>query len=182
MNRTHTREDVLRRVISDLDDRRDGILPMQLAGVSEHFDATSLIGALQMRWHATLSGQIERELDGSPIDHAEAVVVAWARARQTHPGVRAALDHAAAHPADAAMAENLRRGAVKEHAMLAAMAGLAGLANPQGAQIGARLEQRARSLDGVLSARRPADVPTQYTRGSMTSVHGLVDRVRHLVA
>ena len=180
MNRTITREDVLRRVISDLDDRRDGILPMHLAGVSEHFDATSLIGALQLRWHATLSGQIERELDDNPIDQGDAVVLAWARARETHPGLRAALDHAAAHPAGAQMAANLRTAIVKEHAMLAATAGLAGLANPQGAVIGAELERRARAVR--VTAPAPAPIPAQARPGSFTSMHGLVERVRHLVA
>ncbi|QWC83968.1 hypothetical protein KLP28_10060 [Nocardioidaceae bacterium] len=181
MGQTHTREDVLRRVTRELDDRRDGTLPMHLAGVSEHFpDPTTMLGALQLRWYATLSGLIERELSARPLDQADAVVTAWARARAAHPGVRAALDNGLTHPVDGSMAEATRRAAAKEHAMLAVMAGLAGLHDPQAATVGARLEQRARTLAVASDARAQDNLVRQ--RGVRHGMTEIVDRVRQLVA
>ena len=48
------------------DDRRDGVLPMDVPGVAENFtDELDLVGALLLKWHARLSGNIERALMAS---------------------------------------------------------------------------------------------------------------------
>jgi adenine-specific DNA glycosylase len=51
---------------------------MELPGVAETFgDELTLLGALQLRWHTRLAGDIERELMGQPMDLEAAVTAAW---------------------------------------------------------------------------------------------------------
>ena len=89
----HNRGEILRTVIATADDRRDGILPMDVAGVAETFgDELALLGALQLRWHTRLAGRIERELDRAPHDPEAAVAAARRQTARDLPGVRAVLD------------------------------------------------------------------------------------------
>ena len=105
----HHRGDVLRTVTRTADARRDGILPMDVAGVTETFgDEVTLLGALQLRWHTRLSGHIERELLQQPLDPDLAVIAAWQAAADELPGTRAIVDHYRAEPADDA-------GAARRH-------------------------------------------------------------------
>ena len=74
----HRRGDVLHAVTQAADERRDGVLPMDVTGVHETFgDELTLLAALQLRWHTRLSGHIERALLDHPSDLEEAVTEAW---------------------------------------------------------------------------------------------------------
>jgi len=146
-NSFHRRGEVLQTVIATADDRRDGILPMDVAGVAEAFgDELALLGALQLRWHTRLAGRIERELMNEPMDLEQAVVRAWRGTRDQLPGVRLIIDHYRSEPTDAAMAEAMAVATVKEQTMLAAMAGLASVRDATAARVGEAIEERARSL------------------------------------
>ena len=142
----HNRGEILRTVIATADDRQDGILPMDVAGVAETFgDELALLGALQLRWHTRLAGRIERELMNQPMDLEQAVVTAWRGTRDEMPGVRQIVDHYRAEPTDAAMAEAMARATAKEQIMLAAMSGRASVQDASAVRVGEAIEQRARS-------------------------------------
>jgi hypothetical protein len=153
----HRRGEVLRTVEAVADTRRDGLLPMDVAGVAETFgDELSLLAALQLRWHTRLAGRIERELNNQPMDLEQAVVAAWRVTADELPGIRAILDRHRAEPLDAAMAEAMTKSAAKEHTLLAVMAGRASMTDRSAARVGAELEARARSTY-VLPAPEPED-------------------------
>ncbi len=106
----HDRGAVLRDVITTLDARRDGLLPMDLPGVAEAFgDELTLLGALQLRWHTRLAGRIDAG--------AAAAEARRATARDL-PGVRAVIDHYTEHPLDEPMAHATAIAARKERALL----------------------------------------------------------------
>jgi hypothetical protein len=133
----HHRGDVLRRVVDEAEARRDGVLPMELPGVTETFgDAHHLLAALQLRWHTRLAGSIERALLDQPDDLEAAVVSAWRAAAAELAGVRRILD---------AHREALERAHRKEVVMLAVLAGRANAADVAAVRIGERLEERART-------------------------------------
>ena len=120
----HRRGDVLRDVIAAADQRRDGILPRDVDGVSATFaDDLDLLAALQLKWHTRLAGRIEREQLTQPMDLRASVVRAWHRTADELPGIRAVLDEHRLRPADDATAEIMRKSAAKEHVLLAVMAG-----------------------------------------------------------
>lgn len=147
----HRRGEILRTVTAVADARRDGILPMDLAGVAETFgDELSLLAALQLRWHTRLAGRIERELSTQPMDLERAVVTAWRATAGELPGIRAILDRHRAAPLDAAMEDATTKSAAKEHAMLAVMAGRASVGDPGAALVGARIAARASATHDLL--------------------------------
>ena len=142
----HNRGEILRTVIATANVRRDGVLPMDVAGVTETFgDELSLLAALQLKWHTRLSGHIERALVAQPLDLEVAVQSAWREAADDMPGVRLVLDHYRAEPADEAMATAMRKATVKEHMLLATMAGRCSVYDQSAAPIGAEIETRARN-------------------------------------
>ena len=105
----HSRGEVLRNVIAEADARRDGHLPMQIEGVAETFgDELTLLGALALRWHTRLAGDIERALMAQPMDLEGAVIDAWQATADALPGVLAILDHYRAEPLDDDMATAMR--------------------------------------------------------------------------
>lgn len=160
MTRTAARNrgEILRQVSATADARRDGVLPLDVQGVTDAFhDELDLLGALQLRWHSRISGRIERELASEPLDLEQAVVTAWAATAHEHPGVRAILDRYREHPLDQRMADAVRVATAKEHTMLAVMAGRAGLSDPEAARIGAAIEAKARALPAPES--RPGGAP-----------------------
>src|SRR5687768_14437207 len=56
-NAFRSRGEILRDVTAVADDRRDGALPWDVAGVPAVFaDELDLLGALQLRWHTRLAG------------------------------------------------------------------------------------------------------------------------------
>lgn len=150
----HRRGEVLRTVVAVANARRDGLLPLDVDGVDATFeDRLDLAAALQLTWHTRLSGHLERELTTQPLDLPLAVVAAWGTACDELPGVRLVLDRCRSEPDDDAMATAMAKATVKEHALLAVMAGQAGIADERAAApIGARLEERARARHGGVPA------------------------------
>ncbi len=168
----HRRGDVLRDVVEVADRRRDGRLPMDVAGVRETFgDELTLVGALQLRWHTRLSGRIERELMAQPLDLQEAVTTAWQRTAEEMPGVRAIIDHHRAEPLDRAMADAMEVSAAKEHALLAVMAGRASAQDARAARIGAEIATAARARVDLRGQATPDPAPAS-----------LLDRVKSALA
>jgi len=173
----HNRGEILRAVIATADVRRDGILPLDIPGAGEAFhDELDLLGALMLKWHARMSGHVERELAVQPLDLRAAVATAWARAAEELAGVRAILDHYREQPVDAEMARVIDRAAAKEHQFLAVMAGLSGLGEPDAAAVGAEIERAARLQQGVLTLDARAATDDGPRRAS------LLDRLRAVVA
>jgi hypothetical protein len=170
----NTRGETLRAVIAASARRRDGILPMDVDGVSDNFaDELDLLGALQLKWHTRLAGHIEAELAPQPMDLESGVAAGWARAAEELPGVRMIIDRYRDQPVDDTMAQAVARFTAKEHHYLAAMAGLASVGREEGQAVGARIEERARTTEAGVSA---LDVKDDTRRGS------LIDRLRAVVA
>lgn len=167
----HNRGELLRTMMAVADERRDGLLPMDVDGVSEKFaDELDVIGALQLRWHTRLSGLIEERLSDQPMDLENKVIEAWHQAAHEMPGVLAILDHYRAEPLDEEMARAMRKAHAKEHLLLAVMAGR-GSANDEAAiPVGAQIEARARET------YRPLQVVGGHRRTT------LLDRLRELIA
>jgi hypothetical protein len=153
----HRRGDVLRQVVKVVDRRQVGVLPMDHDGVSETFrDELDLVGALQLRWHALLAGNIERALSQEPgdtgsvledidTDLAHVVLTAWYDARAELPGVRLVLDTYAKNPTSPEMAEALDIANRKDWAVVAVMAGMASAQDADAAEVGRTLDARVRS-------------------------------------
>jgi hypothetical protein len=172
----HHRGDLLRAVIEAANDRRDGLLPLDLPGLTEAFaDELELVAALQLRWHTRLTGNIERALMESPVDPESAVTTAWRRTARELVGVREILDARAARPANAEMAAALRRASEKDRVLMAAMAGRAGAGDPAAPLIGRELERRARV------AYDPERPPVGH-RASPRRPAGLLDRLKARIA
>ncbi len=171
----HHRGELLRLVTTTADARRDGVLPMDLPGVSETFgDELTLLAALQLRWHTRLAGAIERSLADQPMDLDAAVVGAWGETADNLPGVRLVLDRHRAEPLDDAMAAAMTRAMGNEHMMLAVMAGRSSVGDPTATAVGARLEDAARRRHGALSRIPAAAVPVERPT--------LLERLRAVVA
>ncbi|GAB3030949.1 hypothetical protein GCM10011376_23950 [Nocardioides flavus (ex Wang et al. 2016)] len=167
MNRTShpRRADVLREVTRTADSRLDGQLPMDVDGVAETFgDELTLLGSLQLRWHTRLAGHIERELAGEPLDLGNAVTIAWLRAAEDMPGIRAIIDHHVDHPASAEMARATAIATAKEHELLALMAGRASAPGEAAQRVGREIARAARAsyVPGV--APRQVEAPSLVQR------------------
>jgi hypothetical protein len=170
-NAFHRRGDILRSVVEAADQRLDGILPLDVPGARESFaDDIDLVGALSLKWHARLSGNIERALSSEPMDLASAVARAWHTTAQQMPGVRLVIDRAAEHPDSEAMAKAMRRARHAELVRLAQAAGLANDSSELAARTGLRLEEQARvglepaaakTQQPVVAARARQDEPAQ---------------------
>ncbi len=171
----HRRGEVLRAVVDETNARRDGVLPMELPGVTETFgDEFNLIAALQLRWHTRLAGRIERALMEQPMDLESAVLTAWRETATELAGVRQVLDAYTAHPTSTEMAEALETSRTKDWTLMAAMAGLASATDERAARVGRRLEEHARA------AYNPAVTPVRRHRGEHAS---LLNRLKaHLAA
>jgi hypothetical protein len=163
----HRRGEVLRTVIAEADARHDGYLPMHVEGVSETFrDELTLLGALALRWHTRLAGHIEHELMTQPMDLEGAVIRAWQDTADALPGVLAILDRYRAEPLDDAMAWAMTTSTVKEHQLLAVMAGQSSARDARAARAGEQIANRAR-------ATRPVAAVTVATAST-----SLVDRLK----
>ena len=161
----HRRADVLRDVITAVDERLDGLLPLDVDGVTETLgDELTLLGALHLRWHTRLAGHVERRLADEPLDLERAVALAWLGAAEDMPGTRAVLDHYASHPTDPEMARVMGIATGKEHEMLALMAGRASAPGPAAQRVGRAIELGART--SYVPGRRPrhVDAPTTLVR------------------
>ena len=149
----HRRGDVLRDVIAAADQRRDGVLPRDVDGVSATFaDDLDLLAALQLKWHTRLAGRIEREQMTQPMDLRASVVRAWHRTADELPGIRAVLDEHAA-PAG-------RRGDRRDHAQV----------GRQGARAPGRHGRRGqRSRRRARPPSAPASRPRRWPPGRRTT-------------
>ncbi len=173
----HHRGDVLRAVVDEANRRRDGVLPMELPGVTETFgDELALIAALQLRWHTRLAGRIERALMEQPVDLESAVLTAWRSTASELVGVREILDAHRAEPSTPEMGEALEKAHRKDAVLLAAMAGRANAADANALQVGERIEAEARA------AYRPSATP-RHLRVEEERPASLLDRIKaHLPA
>jgi hypothetical protein len=170
----HRRAEVLRVVADRADARRDGVLPLDVPGVAETFrDQRDLVAALQLRWHTRLAGRIEQALAARPGDRESAVLEAWRAVASELAGLRLVLDRVVAEPPDAGVATAMRRAQRTEWAMIAAMAGRTGVADPGAPEVGRALEQRARI------AFHPTSAPRH--RGEATP-DSLIGRIRAVLA
>lgn len=177
-NAFHHRGEILHTVVETANTRRDGVLPMDLPGVKETFrDELDLLSALSLKWHARLSGNVERELMHQPLDLEGAVAAAWAKSSSEVPGVRLILDRYTESPSDPEMAEALTRAQTKEWLKLAAAAGLSNDESASAARAGARVVQRARAAE-------PAPVTAQQrtTNVGDAITPSLVDRIKAVLA
>lgn len=180
-NAFHHRGEILQAVIDTADVRQDGILPMDLPGVRETFaDELDLIGALSIKWHARLSGNIERVLMAQPMDLEAAITDAWRRTSQEAPGIRAIIDHYTESPTDAEMGAVLTRAREKEWLKLASVAGLASDNSAPAVRAGERLTRNAR-----LAAPEPLGSDLGSTGNTVVDeveTPSLVDRIRAVLA
>jgi hypothetical protein len=171
-NAFHQRGDILRAVVETADHRRDGALPLDVPGVTERFDdETDLTGALVLKWHARLSGNIERALAQEPTDLESAVSAAWRRTATQMPGLRLLLDRANELPATEKMAAAMQRAQRAERVRLAQAAGLANDTSERAAAAGARIEQQARN-----GLSEPASPPVAATAPKARPVRSAHDR------
>ena len=165
-----SRGELLRAVTATADERRDGILPMDLIGVTEAFgDELGLLGALLLRWHTRLSGLIERRLMAQPLDLEAAVVAAWHDTADEMPGVRLIIDHYRSEPTSPEMAQAIATATAKERTLLAVMAGLAGTSDQAAPAVGRRIEEQAKASYTMPPLRRAAGAH---------AAPGLLDRLK----
>lgn len=145
-NAFHHRAEVLRAVIGEADARNDGVLPMEMPGVTETFgDEIGLISALQLRWHTALAGMIESELMDQSLDLESAVAAAWHKTATQLNGIRAILDVYTDAPTSEEIAEALTKAHRKDWALMAAMAGKTSVQDQRAAAVGRGIEEHARA-------------------------------------
>ncbi|MCW2783577.1 MAG: hypothetical protein JWP74_94 [Marmoricola sp.] len=179
-NAFHHRGEILQAVIDAADARLDGSLPLDVEGASETFvDELDLIAALTLKWHARLSGNIERELMAQPMDLEAAITTAWRKTCAEAPGIRMIIDRYTCTPTDAEMAVALTRAQEKEWLKLASAAGLASDESSSAARAGERVATNARAGVPVPVAVSPAAATTNVDEVATPS---FVDRIRAVLA
>jgi hypothetical protein len=167
----HSRGETLRAVVETIDARRDGILPMHLPGVSENFaDEIDLVGGLLLKWHARLSGNIERALMREPMNLEAAVASAWSATAEQLPGVRLVIDRCTTMPGTPEMGAAMQRAREREWVRLATAAGLANGPGEAAVCAGRRVEALAREAMHDIAAEESR--PTE----------SFVDRIRAVLA
>jgi hypothetical protein len=180
-NTFHHRGAILQTVVETADARRDGVLPWHLPGVPETFrDELDLLAALQLKWHARLSGNIERALMSEPLDLEDAIASAWRLTSTQLPGVRKILDRYTETPSDPEMAAALNRASEKEWIRLAAAAGLANDESAAAARAGRGVELKARAAISDQAAQ--ALLATATTDLDESATPSLVDRIKAVLA
>jgi hypothetical protein len=187
----HHRGETLRAVVDTANDRRDGVLPMDVPGVAENFtDDHDLIGALLLKWHARLSGNIERVLVREPMDLESAVAAAWRTTAEQMPGVRLVLDRSLENPEGSEMERTMGRAREHEWACLAIAAGLANTQDAAAIEAGRRVEERARIglvASSVMTPPEPvaeaATAPVaEPSAGREAATESFVDRIKAVLA
>ena len=172
----HNRGETLRRVEHIANDRRDGALPMGVPGVAENFtDELDLVGALLLRWHARLSGNIERAMATEPMDLEAAVAAAWRTTAEEMPGVRMVIDRCTEAPSTPEMERAMNRAHDRETAYLATAAGLSSGYDSAAIGAGRRVEQLARTGLAVPQVQEPLVEPDAPTES-------FADRIRAVLA
>jgi hypothetical protein len=179
-NAFHHRGEILQTVIDTADARRDGVLPTDVPGVAETFGGDlDLIGALTLKWHARLSGNIERELMAQPMDLEAAITNAWRTTSHEAPGIRMIIDRYTESPTDPQMASALTRAREKEWLKLATAAGLANDESDAAARAGERVTNNARA---GAPERTSVPVPAGSPNVDVVETPSLVDRIRAVLA
>jgi hypothetical protein len=187
----HSRGETLRAVVDTANAHQDGILPMQVPGVAQNFtDELDLVGALLLKWHARLSGNLERALTHEPMDLEAAVAAAWRTTAEQLPGVRLVADRCTQWPETTEMATAMERAREREWIWLAVAAGLANDQGPRAVAAGRRVEERAREgLDpeltaalAVKSAELAETSQTCETEAGRSSTASFVERIRAVLA
>ena len=187
-NAFHHRGEILQTVVETADNRRDGELPMQLPGVTETFrDELDLLAALHLKWHARLSGNIERALMTQPMDLEDAIAAAWRLTSEQLPGVRMIIDRYTDAPTDPEMAAALRRASEKEWLRLAAAAGLANDESAAAARAGRQVELKARAALAAkaafeLTPEKAAPTVDTDTKFVDEATPSLVERIKAALA
>lgn len=183
----HRRGDTLRDVVRAANERCDGILPRDVPGVAENFEGDlDLLGALQLKWHARLSGNLERAMMREPMDLRLAVVSAWRTTAEQLAGVRLVIDRCLEEPTSPEMAAASARAARLERARLATAAGLASGHSDAAVEVGHRLEDQARRDDpGPAAQDAPVsggDTTSAAIGGRHAARESFVDRIRAALA
>ncbi len=180
-NAFHHRGDILRAVVENADERRDGILPMQLPGVAENFEnELDLVSALVLKWHARLSGNIEQAMTREPMDLPGAVASAWRQTAEQMPGVRMIIDRGLDSPQGSEIQEALVRARELEWVRLAMAAGLANHSSPAAAEAGHRVELAART--GLDQTAPEVAMPPTVLDAHHEANESLVDRIKAVLA
>jgi len=182
-NDFHHREEVLRVVVDAANENRDGVLPMNVAGVTQNFtDELDLVGALLLKWNARLLGNIERALMREPMDLEGAVAEAWRTTAEQLPGVRMVIDRCAEAPASPEMERAMNRAHDRESAYLATAAGLSSGRSTASIEAGRRVEQLARA-GAPLEVQEPERAPERESdQRSDSPTETLADRIRAVLA
>jgi hypothetical protein len=186
-NTFHDRGEILRDVVHVADERRDGTLPMGVPGVAENFtDELDLVGALLLKWHARLSGNVERSLAHEPMDLESAVASAWLTTAKQMPGVRLVIDRCIEHPTGPEMERSVIRAREHEWVGLAIAAGLANGEGAAAVAAGRRVEELARAgyaapaTPVVEHVVEPATEPA--TEPAIERAESLADRIKAVLA
>jgi hypothetical protein len=137
----HRRKEVLREMLEVADRHPETITLTDLLdtvdGGREAFsNETELLFDIQMTWFQRLSGQLDRLVSESVDTPDIMAITAWVNAASEMPGARALLDANSDTPA-------LRKAYAKEHALLAASAGVPAN-HPDLTAHGQRLQDSAR--------------------------------------
>jgi hypothetical protein len=174
----HSRGETLRTVMDTADERRDGLLPMDLPGVAENFiDELDLIGALLLKWHARLSGNIERAMVREPLDLESAVARAWHLTAEEMPGVRLVIDRCVDQPVGPEMERVMARAREMEWSRLTIAAGLANTHDESAVAVGRGVEEHARTGLARWETEPVVEpAPTHRATGS------LADRIKAVLA
>jgi len=139
--------------------------------VAENFtDELDLVGALLLKWHARLSGNIERALASEPLDLESAVASAWSTTAGEMPGVRMVIDRCAAAPATPEMEGAMNRVHDRETAYLAIASGRSNGYGAAAAEAGRPVEELART--GLAEQQAQPDTPKE----------SFADRIRAVLA
>jgi hypothetical protein len=182
-NNFHNRGEILRAVVDTANDRRDGVLPVGVPGVVENFtDELDLVGALLLKWHARLSGNIEHALVREPLDLESAVAGAWGTTAEQMPGVRLVIDQCADHPTTPEMEHAMKRAREHEWMRLATVAGLASSQDSAAVAAGRQVEGLARELLEIQTEAPVAEQAAPVEAPEQTAGPTFVDRIRAVVA
>jgi hypothetical protein len=182
----HSRGETLHAVVDTANARRDGVLPMQVPGVAQNFtDEIDLVGALLLKWHARLSGNVERALMREPMDLQAAVASAWRTTAEQLPGVRMVIDRCMQDPDTAEMAAAMQRAQEREWTRLAIAAGLASGNTPAAIAAGRRVEDQARAAlaaPETPATTASADVVDEAPVSDSRRTESFVDRIKAVLA
>jgi hypothetical protein len=158
---------------------------MQEPGVAQNFtDEIDLVGAMLLKWHARLSGNIERALSREPMNLEAAVAAAWRTTAEQLPGVRLVVDRCTQWPETDEMGAAMGRARQREWIRLAIAAGLASDQGPGAVEAGRRVEELARqglTDELVVQASEPAATPEDSAPAG-SSAESLVDRIKAVLA